>query len=188
MMGPGLKITASDADSSISVRAGSEYDRIYSWAGCEGSVGLYARADRWYGSLGIYYPGSGITWWIPCKGINRAVVEEGQQHFRSVSDALEWVRALPRSFHTAYRGDGLVIQWLQSPGRSQLNVDVWQVCIAGDRPKDLPGADDSRVTVVPGPDGEKRLGCVAISEQLLDRIERARKADRPRIDDSQPPG
>lgn len=146
VMSEGMEITATTAVGTITVRAGRGYRRTYAWNGCEKSVTLWPRKKRWIGSLGLYYPGPGITWWIPCDGINRAVLGEGQRHFDTVQEATAWLQRRV-GFPDVYTSDGLVVEWGAVPGRMQLNVEVWQIYVAGEKPRDLPGSSDSVVSL-----------------------------------------
>jgi hypothetical protein len=104
------------------------------------------RAERWHGSLGLYWPGPGFHW-RECEGVARAVVEEGQQNFDTAAAALAWVRARSDWMPYVYRNDGLVVGWRTAiPERKQLNVDVWQLLVAGRKPTELEGATDSAIT------------------------------------------
>jgi len=74
------------------------------------------------------------------------VVEEGRQHFETEDEALRWLAA--RSFMPyVYRSDGLVVGWSKTPARRQLNVEVWQIIIKGEKPIDLPGSQDDKIRV-----------------------------------------
>jgi len=145
-MTKGMVITAHTSAGTIQVVAGAGFTRTYSWHGCERSVTLWPRTERWYGSRGIYYPGPGITWWWGCDGINRAVVEEGQQHFATMPEALAWLQK-PHGLTFVYRKDGLAVGWDLVPSRGQLDVDVWQVYVAGKKPVALDGGDDAAISV-----------------------------------------
>lgn len=144
VMTKGMRIAAVTPVGRIAIVAGEGYRRTYVWDHCEGSVDLMPRKQRWHGSLGIYYPGSGYTWWLGCGGITRAVVEEGQQHFASTEDVMSWLRA-DRGIRYVYRNDGLVVGWDLVPQRGQISVEVWQVLIGGQKPKSLNGAEDDKV-------------------------------------------
>jgi len=148
-MREGDRIVATTSVGTIGITAGRGYRRIYEWGECKKAVTLAARNNRWYGSLGLFYEGAGITWWIPCGGISRAVLNEGQQHFDTEEDALVWLRK-SRGFPKVYSGDGLDVEWGLNQRRSQLSVNVWQVMIRGNKPVDLPGAADDKIRRVQG--------------------------------------
>src|SRR4051812_45790833 len=81
-MRPGETITATTPLGAMQVRADDWLERSYTWEGATRSVVMWPRDARWYGSLGIYFPGDGRHW-HEHHGITRGVVQEGQQHFGS---------------------------------------------------------------------------------------------------------
>lgn len=146
VMSEGMSISATTPEGTITVVAGKGFKRIYKWNGCEKSVILETRNVRWDGSYGIYHAGTGITWSSPCDGLDRAVVEEGQQHFPTVEDAEKWIRSR-RGLSYVHRDDGLMVGWNVFPTRRELNVDVWQLYVNGAKPKQLSGSDNKAIRV-----------------------------------------
>jgi hypothetical protein len=145
VMSPGMKITATTPNGTIAVSAGNGLTRSYTWDGATRSVEMWPRTERWYGSLGLYYPGPGFHW-KEHDGIARGVLEEGQQHFKTVDEALKWIRA-QNSMPHVYTKTGLVIGWMKVLSRKQLNVDVWQIYINGRKPTNLPGSQNGKILV-----------------------------------------
>jgi hypothetical protein len=144
-MTPGSgEITTQTPWGPITARAPDKYRRTYLWGHCAGTADLTPRTKRWYGSLGLSFPGPGFHW-PECEGVARAVVEEGQQHFHTVDEAMNWLKTRNRDeMSNVYRNDGLVVGWdTVIPNRKQLNVEVWQILIAGKKPTTLPGACDA---------------------------------------------
>lgn len=142
-MPDGMKIRATTSVGVIEIEAGPGCKRSYTWEGATRSVIMDPRGERWYGSLGLYYPGPGEHW-AEHNGITRGVVEEGQQHFKTADEAVKWVKQ--RSYMPfVYRNDGLAVGWSKVPERRQLSVEVWQLMINGKRPVRLPGAIDSAI-------------------------------------------
>lgn len=142
---PGEAITATNVNGTMKIVAVDWLNRDYTWEGATRTVTMLPRPERWYGSLGVYYPGLG-NHWQEHHGITRGVVQEGQKHFETTESALEWLRSeswLPY----VYNRDGLVVGWSKTPERNQLNVEVWQIVINGEKPKDLDGASDTRLRV-----------------------------------------
>jgi hypothetical protein len=130
----------------IALRGTELCPRTYYWGRCKGAVELEPRNQRWHGSLGAYSPGSGFHW-RECAGVARAVVEEGQQHFGRVEEAVAWLKKKSEWMPYVYRNDGLAVGWRTViPYRKQLTVDVWQILIGGQKPTRLPGADDGAIT------------------------------------------
>jgi hypothetical protein len=145
VMSEGMMITVNTSVGTMKITAGKGSKRSYSWEGATRFVIMLPRHERWYGSLGIYYPGPG-NHWKNHKGIRRAVVEEGQQHFVAVDEALKWIDSRAWMPHV-YTDDGLVVGWEKTPSRDQLNVDVWQIYINGEKPANLPGSQNDKVIV-----------------------------------------
>lgn len=145
VMSPGMTIAATTRSGTITITALDDLTRSYSWEGATRSVEMARRTKRWYGSLGLYYPGPG-NHWKEHKGITRGVVEEGQQHFKATEEALEWIRSQTWQPYV-YRDDGLMIGWSKTLPRQQLNVEVWQIYIDGKKPQRLPGSKNKMITV-----------------------------------------
>jgi hypothetical protein len=145
VMTEGMHISALTDQGQIIISAGHGYERTYAWGKCYGTVEMWPRTERWYGSLGLYYPGPG-SHWKKCEGILRAVVQEGQQHFKSVQEALDWIHSYTY-FKFVYSNDGLVVGWKLVPAREQLSAEIWQIFINGKKPTSLPGASANAVRV-----------------------------------------
>ncbi len=145
MMSPGMGIIANTTQGQIVIVAGDGFVRSFTWEGATRSVELYPRHSRWYGSLGLYFPGPGDHW-AEHRGITRGVLEEGVQHFGTLPEAIHWIEN--QSVPCVYRDDGLVVGWSKTPERRQLNVEVWQILIAGKKPTQLPGSQNERITVI----------------------------------------
>lgn len=145
VMSPGMRITASTATGTIAITAVDELTRLYTWEGASRSVEMTPRHARWYGSLGLYYPGPGDHW-AEHHGITRGVLEEGQQHFKSVEEALKWIKERDWS-PLVYRDDGLLVSYGKTLPRKQLDVEVWQVLVNGKKPERLPGSQNAKIVV-----------------------------------------
>jgi hypothetical protein len=168
-MTPGSVITATTAFGVITIQAGEiipgsgekisktpwgpvtvpirdRYPRTYLWGHCKRSADLEPRNERFHGSLGIYFPGTGFHW-KECDGVARAVVEEAKQSFDTPDEAMEWLKARSQWMPYVYRNDGLAVGWRTViPYRKQLEVHVWQMLVAGRRPTFLHGASDAAIT------------------------------------------
>lgn len=129
VMPPNSTLKLSNANGSIEIKSGEGLKRYYSWDGATRSIVMWPRTSRWYGSFGLYFPGPGYHW-LNHNGIKRAVVEEGQQHFNTIDEALAWLH-LPYHSDCTYRDDGLVVCYSKDINRSQLSVDVWQIYVGG---------------------------------------------------------
>lgn len=145
-MADGMKIRATTKTGTIEIEAGPMSKRSYTWEGATRSVIMDARGERWHGSKGLYYPGPGDHW-EEHNGITRGVVEEGQQHFDSVDEAIKWLKERMWMPYVV-RDDGLVVGWSKVLERKQLNVEVWQILIKGNKPKKLPGSQNEAIEVL----------------------------------------
>lgn len=152
VMAQGSRLTATTPVGKIVIVAGQGLRRSYTWDGATRAVEMWPRDKRWYGSLGLYYPGPG-NHWREHEGISRGVVQEGQQHFETTAEAMDWLKKLQWQPHV-WNNSGLVVGWSKTPARQQLNVDVWQLYIGGKKPTKLPGADDK--AIIYETKGEKR--------------------------------
>jgi hypothetical protein len=144
VMTNGMVIIAETPTGTITITAGRGLKRTYIWEGASRSATLWARSKRWYGSLGAYYPGPGEHW-RNHNGITRGVLEEGQQHFDSEQQAMEWLRT--RYSPAVYRDDSLVVSFGKVIERRQLNVDVWQILIRGVKPERLERSNNNKIKV-----------------------------------------
>jgi hypothetical protein len=145
VMSPSSVITEVSPLGTISITAGRGLKRCYTWEGATRCVEMEPRDQRWYGSLGLYFPGPGDHW-EEHNGITRGVTEEGQQHFETMNEALNWLKSQEYP-SLIYRNDGLAVGWGKVLPRRQLDVSVWQIYIDGSKPTQMPGAQDDRIAV-----------------------------------------
>jgi hypothetical protein len=137
-------ITATTDSGTIIIKSGRGLKRYYTWDGATRSVVMWPRTERWYGSFGIYYPGPG-SHWVSNHGITRGVLEEGQRYFNTLEEAGVWLKK-EQWLPCVYNDSGLAVCFGKSPGREQLNVDVWQIYIGGKKPAKLNGSRNSAIT------------------------------------------
>jgi hypothetical protein len=130
VMTDGMQITAATKSGTITITADKGLKRSYTWEGETRSVIMSPRKVRWFGSMGIYYPGPGFHW-KEHNGIRRGVLEEGKLYFDNEESALRWLRF---QNNCSYTDDGLVVCYSKELSRYQLNVDVWQIYIGGTMP------------------------------------------------------
>ena len=139
----GIEIRAKTTNGEIQVKAGKGLIRNYTWEGATRTADLWPRKSRWYGSYGAYFPGPGLHW-KEHKGIKRGVVEEGQQNFNTLEEAIAWLK-LPYYSDCVYRDDGLVVCFSKNTRRYQINVSVWQIFIEGSKPYIPPESAGDRI-------------------------------------------
>lgn len=145
-MPDGMILEATTSVGKMRIEAGPQSKRSYTWEGATRSVIMGARRERWYGSKGLGYPGPG-NHWVEHNGIARGVLEEGQQHFKSVKEAMDWL-GKRKYMPFVYNNKGLVVGWNKVLERQQLGVEVWQIMINGKKPTALPGSTDDKIVIV----------------------------------------
>jgi hypothetical protein len=144
-MSPRMKIIATTTNGTITITSGKGLQRSYTWDGATRSVEMWPRTERWYGSLGIYFPGPGDHW-KEHNGITRGVVSEEQLHFKTLEEANQWI-GTPKYMPVVHRNDGLVVGWEKNLPRKQLTVEVVQIYIDGKKPTKLPDSQDDKIVV-----------------------------------------
>ena len=147
VMHKGESIVAETPSSKIVIEAGQGFWRSYTWDGGTRSESLWPRRQRWYGSLGVYFPGPGQHW-RSNHGITRGVLEEGVLWFKTTNDAVNWLQNVQPLKNCVYSKSGLIVAWEKVLERKQLNVDVWQLMIGGTKPTDLSGGHDDQIRVI----------------------------------------
>ena len=152
VLSPGISITAELPSGTITVTADDALKRTYTWEGASRSVRLWPRKERWDGNLGAYYPGPGDHW-QEHHGVTRGVLQEGQQHFQSVDEALTWIQQPWHGKRSVYRDDGLFVLFDKAAGRRQINVDVIQILVGGRKPSSLPGSQSEKIKTFSGKPG-----------------------------------
>lgn len=131
VMCEGMQIQVAD-DQRITITAIDSVTRNYKIDSFDINARLIPRPERWYGSLGLYKPtGTGDL---------HMVLEEGQQHFHSTTEAMDWLELAQRpiGIHIKYAQDGLVIAWAHD--QNVLRVALWQIYIQGNKPTKLEDA------------------------------------------------
>ncbi len=132
-MADGMRIEATNDNGTISIFAKTKLIREYSFGEKRIQIKMRPREKRWLGSLGIYSPGGGTEFHV--------VAEEGQQHFCSEREALEWLTWQNELMKYVFTPDGLVVGWYttKDPHSSQIamGVKIWQIYINGKSPKQL---------------------------------------------------
>jgi Ankyrin repeats (3 copies)/Ankyrin repeat len=145
VMSPGMRITAKTPAGAITITAVDELTRSYTWEGATRAVELEPHKSRYYGSLGLFHDGAGEHW-RDHHGITRCFTNEGQQHNKTVDEAMKWIKE-PDRMPSVYRNDGLMVGWDKNLPGKQLVVEVWQILIDGKKPKRLPGSQDDKIVV-----------------------------------------
>jgi uncharacterized protein len=145
VMSPGMRITATTSVGTIAITAADELTRSYTWDGATRSVEMEPQKARFFGSLGLFHVAQGEHW-RDHHGITRCFTDEGQQHFKTVEEAIKWSKERDRS-PLVYRDDGLMVGWNKFVGGKKLQVEVWQILLDGKKPERLPGSQNDKIVV-----------------------------------------
>lgn len=175
VMHEGAVIEVSNGGPALTISAGKGLERRYGIDGCQLKSAMQPRYGRWFGSLGIYDPAASLRLpFLPpkdCHGLSRTVVQEGQMHFDELSFAHAWIRSLQHAAGTTgkvvWTSDGLLVSWNEVAGRAQLNVDVWLICVDGQRPRRLAGADDHALSVRAPASGPALYDCAKVGKDVI---------------------
>ncbi len=165
VMCEGMSIIATNTVGTIKITAGKGFERFYTWDGDVRSQVLVPRKERWAGRFGILN-GPGKKW-KSHHSITDANLEEAQLHFKTLDEAIQFIRHDSRlDGETVYNDEGLVVTWSKAmhpynkEEGSVLSVDVYQVLINEVKPSKLPGSQNDKIIVVQ-PCKEKKRGQVS---------------------------
>ena len=144
VMCPGMSIDVVRGSEHLKISAEGIKPHRYEIEGQTIEVDLRPRSSRWNGSLGLYLPSGTDEFHL--------VLDEGQQHFYSEKEALDWISWKKDRLGYVYSSDGLVVGWkLQKLDKSDqkfvLHVDLWQIYIQGQKPVSFKGADDKSIRI-----------------------------------------
>lgn len=146
VMSPGMSITAENIHGKLTITADDELKRSFTWANDTRSVIMWPRKKRWYGSLGLYYPGSGAHW-MEHDGITRGVIDEGILNFKSQDALMEYINTYSDKESLIYNDNGLCVFWKKNPGAGgTLIVMVWQFLINNEHPVTILGSQNNKIT------------------------------------------
>jgi hypothetical protein len=166
----GVTLKAILGDETLRISASKLLQRSYFWHTCELGAELNPRRSRWYGSMGGYNAGASFGLSAGgCNGISRPVVGEGQIHFDNHETAEKWIKRQPDFFKKVWNTDGLLVTWATIPERSQLNVDVWQMCLNGKPYTPAGVSKNSTLSVTPNNEGLSLRPCVAVDQVEIDK-------------------
>ena len=146
---PGMRVTATNPNGTVTIVAGEGTERHYSGPGWQKKLTLIARTTRWDGSLGLYDPASSYS------PYGRLLAEEGRIHCSSISEAMRWLYVGSAVKRPVYTNNGLIFGYdIAIPpggvGEPTRSVKFWQLYIQGRRPRHLHGADDRAIRIEGG--------------------------------------
>jgi len=104
---------------------------------------MIPREERFMGKLGLYEPAGRI---VSLPGDVRLVVQEATRDFAGYSQLYAALYEGSAVMDWVYTRDGLVVGFSRTPERgNQINVDLYQFLVQGQKPRDLKGAREEAV-------------------------------------------
>ncbi len=145
VMSPGMRITATTPTGTIAITAVDELTRAYTWDGATRAVERSSESARLMGGEGAFHC-SFDAHSRDHHGITRGLTREWQKQFKTVFEAMKWIREPDRASFV-YRDDGLLVGWERLSDEAVLAVEVWQILIDGKKPTRLPGSQNDKIVV-----------------------------------------
>ena len=141
---PGMKIEAENKNGSVSIESLDSLKRLYKWDGRSEVRVLIPRTYRWYGMMGAYDPADAYIWEI----FNpRIVAEDSQLYFQTMEEVEKWLYQSSAILDWVYNDEGLVVGFAKSPNRNQVNIEVYQIYLNGEKPNKLEGSRPENLKV-----------------------------------------
>jgi hypothetical protein len=117
-------------------------ERKYEWDGKQRTVKMIARTEYFQGKFGLYNPADA---WVLTRLQTRLVVQESVINFDNYDKVYEFLNTGRDVMDWVYNNDGLVVGFGRTPDRQQINIDLWQIKVAGVKPTSLKGSRDRAI-------------------------------------------
>ena len=144
VLSQGQSVEATNKNGKVRISYVSTMRRQYEWDGRSRVVKMIARAEPFAGKLGLYEPAS--SW-----GLNpfeiRLVVEEASIDFNNEDQIYAFLKQSSSYMDWIFTSDGLVVGFDRTPSRKQINIDVWQILLRGQKPVGLVGARPEHIVL-----------------------------------------
>lgn len=145
VLSEGQSVEASNKNGTIKITYISPTKRRYDWDGTSRVVKMIARTEPFQGKQGLYEPADSL-------GLNpfavRLVVEESVRNFDSEDELRAALIQSSAIADWVYTGDGLVVGFGRAPSRKQINVDLFQFLLQGQKPFGLVGARPDQIRMI----------------------------------------
>lgn len=142
---PGQSVEATNKFGSVKISYVSPLKREFKLDGQARTVELIARPSPFLGERGLYDPAGCLVIGMPLCETPRLVVEEATHDFDSYDQAYAFLHQGSAVMDWVYTSDGLVVGLGREPGRDQVNVEVRQLTIHGQKPVGLRGARNGNI-------------------------------------------
>jgi hypothetical protein len=142
---PGESIQAVNKFGSVRIAYVSPLKREFVWDGQSRTVKLMSRPERWLGELGLYDPADCVVILLPLCRTPRLAVEEAFHDFDDYQQLYAFIRQGSAIMDWVYTSDGLLVGFGRFPKRQQINIEVRQLTIHGQKPANLRGARNKNI-------------------------------------------
>lgn len=144
VLSEGAVLTALTGAGEITIAAGPDSVRVFSWEDARRGVATKPREQPFAGAIapGLHYDGN-PPMWPSYEGIDKVHYEEGVRNFAAPIDVKVWTQI--RRLYFAYNDHGLAVGWKRDG--DTLHVEVWRFYVDGERPENLPGATNDAITL-----------------------------------------
>ncbi len=143
-MESGMRIEASNKNGTVTIDYISPLTRRFRWDDYDEVRSLIPRKERWLGELGAYDPADAWVWEV---WTIRIVASDSRLHFDSMRDIDDWLYQSSDVLDWVYTDDGLVVGFRKKPSRNQVNIEVYQLYLSGEKPKKLKGSRPDNIKV-----------------------------------------
>ncbi|HEY2179561.1 MAG TPA: hypothetical protein VGH15_13350 [Caulobacteraceae bacterium] len=150
VLGPGQAVEATNKFGSVRVTYVSPLERRFEWDGRSRTIKLIARHEPFLGDTGLYDPAKCWVVVLTLCQTPRLVVQEATHDFDSYDQIYAFLYQGSAVMDWVYTSDGFVVGFGRSPARDQLNIDVRQLTIHGNKPVGLRGARNGSIRLVGG--------------------------------------
>jgi hypothetical protein len=140
---PGEQIEATNKFGTVRISYVSPRERKYEWDGQARVLTMIPRPEPFMNELGLYDP---ADCFVLCR-TPRLVVREAAHDFDTIDQIYSYLWAENATVDWVYSGDGLAVGWARWPDREQVNIDVQQFTIHGQKPVALRGARNGAIRV-----------------------------------------
>ena len=142
----GYSVIVETYNGELKIEATSELSRTYTWEGQTIKANLIPRKVRWYGKLGLYHG----QLRPPHKNVVHMIVEEYQSHYESIEQFIKYLNKYD-NIQDIYNDTGLQVRFrkeISSKGQIAIDITVSQILINGIKPIQLPGSQNSKITMI----------------------------------------
>ena len=147
-MEPGMHIEATNKNGTVFIEYIDPLKRRFRWDDYDEERTLIPRKKRFMGELGAYDPADAYIWEVFTP---RIVVRDSQLHFDSMSDIDKWLYQSSDVLDWVYTDDGFVVGFRKKPSRKQVNIEVFQLYLNGEKPAKLEGSRPENIKVTKRP-------------------------------------